>query len=530
MLSKTITLTITFSLFTILLHAQDLYPPGTVQMTPEIDLSLKPVELQVPEKFTGLVPGGKIVYLPEGFSAKVFAAEGLRGPRMMAFNKDGVLHVANMKAGESSEFRPEGDFSSQIIALPDEDKDGVADTVIVAADDLWWANSLVFYEGDMYVADVHQIVKFTDADNDLVYEGREVFVDDIPTKDRPHMTRTLAVNDSTGHFYLSIGSFCDVCRDQPEHAAVLQFNDDGTERRVFASGIRNAIGLDIHPLSGELWATNNGHTEVENHLPPEWIDIVRDGGFYGWPFAYAYQVWTNFDHRNHDRVLPITAEDTLLVETMQRPAALVDAHVAPMDIHFYPSGNFPEKYHNAAFMAYRAGALGPDPGHKVAALFVNPDGSNAQVADFMTGFWPNPPDQDNIWGKLVGIASDSDGALYISSDWINHFVLKVEYQQPTTGINDDDSNILPQTAILEQNYPNPFNPTTQINFSLPENNIVKLEVFNLLGQRVSQLVNEMKAAGRYEITFDASDLPSGIYFYRIEAGSFVDTKKLILIK
>src|SRR3972149_2302443 len=521
---------ITLLILPVLLFAQeDPYPPGTIQMTPKVDLNLEPVSLIVPEKFQGMVPDDLILNLPPGFSVKVFAVTGLRGPRMMAFNNDGVLHVANMKAGTASEFMPFGDPTSQIVALPDRDNDGVADTVIVAADSLKWAHSLVFYKGDMYVADVHQIVKFSDVDGDLVYEDREVFVDNIPEKDEPHMTRTIAVNDSTGHFYLSIGSFCDVCRDEPEHAAVLQFNADGTGRRVFASGLRNAIGLDIHPLTGELWATNNGHTEAVDSLPPEWIDIVRDGSFYGWPLAFGYQIYIDFSYRNHWRVPPITSADSVLVESMQRPAALVDAHSAPMGIHFYPAGNFPSEYLNAAFVAYRAGFLGPDPGHKVVALFVNPDGSNATVGDFITGFWPNPPNRSNIWGKPVGITSDSIGNLYVSSDWINNLILKIEYLGEQTGLTEERSALLPWSATLEQNYPNPFNPITTIRYTIRDIGtslvFTQLKVYNVLGKEIATLVNEEKSAGNYEIKFDArsyggSDLPSGIYYYRLSVSSW----------
>jgi glucose/arabinose dehydrogenase len=395
-------------------------------MTPEVDLQLESVPLTVPEKFKDMVPEDLRLNLPPDFSVKVFAVTGLRGPRMMAFDEDGVLHVANMKAGNADEFQPDGDPSGQIVALPDRDNDGVADTVIVAADQLRWANSLAFYKGDMFVADTHQIVKFTDADGDLVYEGREVFADDIPTAGTPHLTRTIVADEAGESFYLSVGSSCDVCREQdPERAAVLKFSADGTERRVFATGLRNAIGLDLHPVTGALWAANNGHTEADSTRPPEWIDIVREDGFYGWPLAYGYQIYVDFGIRGHYRVLPITKEDSLLVETMERPVALVDAHVAPMDLHFYPAGHFPDKYINAAFIAYRAGFLGPDPGHKVVALFVNPDGTEARVGDFLTGFWPDPPDQENIWGKPVGLATDSTGDLYVSSDWINHLILKV---------------------------------------------------------------------------------------------------------
>lgn len=516
----------------ILLTQEDTYPPGTIQMTPEIDLNLESVSLIVPEKFRDTVPEGLTLNLPSGFSVKVFAVTGLRGPRMMAFNKDGVLHVANMKAGTASEFVPLGDPTSQIVALPDSDNDGVADTVIVAADNLRWANSLDFYKGDMYVADTHEIVKFTDADGDLVYEKREVFADNIPTSDSPHLTRTIAIDETEELFYLSVGSSCDVCReDDPERASVLVFNADGTGRRVFASGLRNAIGLDIHPVTSELWATNNGHTEAVDYLPPEWIDIVRDGGFYGWPFAYGYQVYINFEIRGHWRVLPITSEDSMLVETMERPAALVDAHTAPMGIHFYPAGNFPTQYINTAFIAYRSGFRGPDPGHKVVALFVNPDGSNAEIGDFMTGFWPNPPDQSNIWGKPVGVTSDSIGNLYVSSDWINNLILRVEYNGEQTGVKDESSAHLQLSTSLEQNYPNPFNPVTSIEYQVPRYEMVMLKVYDVLGNEVATLVNERKAPGKYEIQFDGSNLSSGVYFYKLQTESgFIGIRKFVLLK
>ncbi|SMO54865.1 DUF7133 domain-containing protein [Gracilimonas mengyeensis] len=514
------------------LFAQDdSYPPGIIQMTPKVDLNLEPVDLEIPEKFQGMVPEDLSLNLPSGFTVKVFAVDGLRGPRLMAFTEEGVLHVANMKANGSSEFQPEGNSSSEILALPDRNNDGVADTVIVAADGLRWANSLTFYKGEMYVADTHQIVKFQDQDGDLVYESREVFADNIPTASSPHITRTIVVDEQKERFYLSVGSSCDVCREEdPERATVLEFSADGTERRIFATGLRNAIGLDIHPTSGDLWATNNGHTEVDNTMPPEWIDIVRDGGFYGWPLAFGFQVYIDFDFRGHWRVPPITREDSLLVQTMKRPAALVDAHSSPMDIHFYPDGDFPTDYHKAAFVAYRSGFRGPDPGHKVVALFVDEDGSNASVGDFMTGFWPNPPDQGNIWGKPVGLTTDSEGSLYLSSDWINHLILKVEYQGQGTSILDEGVSELPLATALKQNYPNPFNPVTTIEYSLQKSETVTLEVFDALGRKVATLVDSYQSAGQYQVDFNASKLSSGIYLYRLKAGDYTESKVLTLMK
>jgi glucose/arabinose dehydrogenase len=428
-----------------LLHAQeDPYPPGTVRMTPQVELGLESVPLVVPEEFAGLVPEGLRLNLPPGFTVRVFAAN-LAGPRFMAWSPEGVLHVANMKAGGADQFEPAGNSRSQIVALPDRDGDGVADTVIVVADDLRWAHSLAFFRGDMYVADTHQIVKFSQADAEGVFQERTVFADDIPTASTPHITRTIVADERNDKIYLSVGSTCDVCRERTdERAAVLEFDGDGTGRRIFAQGLRNAIGLTLHPLTNELWATNNGHTERENTLPPEWIDIVRDGGFYGWPFAYAYQTYIDFERTgSYRRMLPLSRADSTAVERMQRPAALIAAHLAPMAIHFYDGERFPTQYRQAAFVACRAGFRGPDPGHKVVALFVEPDGANARVGDFLTGFWPEPPNRSTIWGNPVGLATDRQGALYLSSDWINHLVFKIEFD----GIDAQWEGALPDTLV-----------------------------------------------------------------------------------
>ena len=411
-------------------------------MTPELELGLESMPLIVPERFADVVPGDLSLNLPPGFTVRVFAA-GLEGPRFMAWSPEGVLHVANMKAGGAEEFTPAGGSRSQIVALPDRNGDGVADTLIVVADDLRWAHSLAFYQGDLYVADTHQIVRFTQPDGDGVYQQRSIFADKIPTASSPHLTRTIVVDETNDKIYLSVGSTCDVCRERTEErAAVLEFNGDGAGRRVFAQGLRNAIGLTLHPLTNELWATNNGHTEAVNSLPPEWVDIVRDGGFYGWPFAYAYQVYFDFQRTgSYRRMLPLTRADSLDVQNMQPPAALIAAHLAPMAIHFYDRQAFPNLYHNAAFVACRAGFRGPDPGHKVVALFVEPDGSGARVGDFLTGFWPQPPRRSTIWGNPVGLETDEQGALYLTSDWNNHLVLKVAFQ----GIDASWEGDLPDT-------------------------------------------------------------------------------------
>ena len=400
-------------------------------LAPEGDLQLTPVRAIVPEKFSHL--GDEVQFaLPPGFEARIFAADGLEGPRFMAWSADGVLHVANMKVDSPSQWSPAADRSSgQIVALPDRDQDGVADTLLVVADGFWWVHSLAFYQGDLYVADTDKVYRMRDGDGDGFYEEREIFVDDLPSFESSrgggHVTKTIVFDPANERFFLNVGSPCDLCRDDdPEGATVLVFNADGTGRRVYARGLRNAIGLDLHPLTGQLWATHNGHDRGGDDLPPEWVGPLREGGFYGWPLGYANKVFVDFDVYNE--MLPLSAADSLAVQNMDVPAVLIPAHLAPMGIHFYTGDLLPSRYRNAAFVAVRGGRFGgllaQVPGFKVIAVFSEPDGSKARVADFLTGFGPSLVRND-LWGRPVGVTSDRQGHLYVTSDHTHSVVVRI---------------------------------------------------------------------------------------------------------
>ena len=398
------------------LHAE--YPPGQIRLTPKIDLYLEPVPVE------GLP--NRTLNLPPGFKVKLFSDQ-VDKARFMAWDDQGVLHVANMKS--RSTFTPVPGRQGTVLALPDKDGDGRADTVYKVADDFHWPHSIAFYQGALFVADDDAIYRLEDRDADGFYEQRAVFAE-VPGfigRASEHVTHTLVFDESNDKLYFHIGSSCDLCReDDPERSTVIQMNTDGTDRRIYAAGLRNAIGLDLHPITGELWGAGNGHDREGRGLPPEWIAPLRDGGFYGWPLAYAYQVWTDFSINAYRRaIFPLTAEDSLLVASMERPAALVPAHLAPMGLHFYKHDPFPPQYKHAAFVAFRAGVLGNDPGYKVMALFAEPDGSNAHVADFLTGFRPNP-NEKTVWGKPVGLITDESGRLYVTSDDFTQAIFRIE--------------------------------------------------------------------------------------------------------
>ena len=507
------------------LAAQE-YPPGTFELTPGRDLGLQPVPLVVPGRFAGEVPGDITLNLPPGFSAQVFASTGLVGPRFMAWSPDGALHVASMR------------LRSEVVALPDRDGDGVADKWYVAAGGFRWLHSIAFFAGDLYAADTHVLVRLSDRDGDGVYEERVELAPLPEAGGDLHPTRTVVIDEPREKIYVNVGSSCDVCREEtPERATVLEFDLDGSNRRVFASGLRNASGLALHPSTNELWGVVNGHDREGSRLPPERIDIIRDGGFYGWPFAYAYRSWVDFSVFQYAPVLPITRQDSLLVASVPRPVALAPARLAPMGIHFYTSDRFPPEYRNAAFIAFRSGHKAAVPGYKVMVLFVEPDGSGAVLADFMTGLGPlvrNPAAApgEGVRGQPVGVLSDAGGNLYVTSDFVNDMVIRVTFQT-ATAIGEAAAE--PAEFELEAAYPNPFNARTAIRYSLHAGADVELALFDVTGRRVATLADGLQAAGMHAVFWDGRtdsgvEAASGVYFYRLQVGDRQRSRKLLLLR
>lgn len=514
-----ISIALALSVATAALAQDEGYPPET--LVPEVDLGLQPTPLIVPEAFRGAVPQDLVLNLPPGFSARVFAHEGLRKPRFMAFDPNGVLHVANMGA-------------DQIVALPDRNRDGIADERIVSLRGLREAHSLLFYKGALYVAEEHQVIRVRDTDGDLIYEQEEVVLPDVPWEGW-HDTRTLVVDRRNDKMYLSVGSPCDLCRmdegfqvvantnnpvpHHPERGTILQFNPDGSDRRIFATGIRHTIGMDFHPQTNALWANHNGHDLEGRTRPPEWIDIIGDQDFMGYPLVHSHQVWSDFTIAGYEKVLPITRQDSLLAATQKRPVALVPAHYAPMGLHFYTGDQFPSRYHNAAFVAFRAGKakLSSHPGYLVAALFSQPDGSDARMGSFITGFQAGKT-QSDVWGFPVGLASDAEGSLYVTSDNRNHLVIKITYSpiggswehQMPDALSVGDALQVRATVHVERLVPDGGSPRLTADLS------------SLGGPDALPLVALDDQTYQLDTRLETADLPKGFYKVAVRLEQEVD--------
>ena len=491
--------------------------PGTIQMTPKNDLGLVPQKLSVPEKFWNEIDTTFTVFLPPGYTAKVFYTGGLFKPRFMSWGPDSVLHIADLSGGK-------------VFALPDTDHDGVADTAITAADNVF-GHDVKFYEGAMYVAEERQVLRLTDDNQDGYYENRTTFIANIgegaPQPTGGHRTRTIVFDPDKKKVYLSIGSFCNVCRET-FRGIIEEYNDDGTGKRTYANGVRNAVGMTLRESTGKLWATSHGSDRQGNDIPPEWIDIVRDGGFYGYPFAHSNQVYFDFNaHAEYQALLPITAQDSVMVNKMVQPGGLVQAHSALMAVTFANS-SFRIPYKNGAFVAYRGSwNRSPATGYKVVYLdFTNPGDTTANyVADFLTGFLTDSILPPQRWARPTGLLTDNRGNLYMSSDDINRFIVIVSPDPNTTGIDNPKKSL----ASLGANYPNPFHGETTIPFQLDKGTKVQLEVFDHLGRTQSILVNEMLSAGQYKFKWTGNTKAAGLYYYRLRTSEGVLQRKMLLM-
>ena len=338
--------------------------------------------------------------LPDGFRSNVFA-QGLNGPRFMELGPDGVIYVADRG-------------NDRIVALPDADGDGTADEVRPFATDLTRPHSIVFHEGAWYVGVPSGVVRLEDVDGDGTAEARERIIDDYPTSGA-HTTRTVEFLPD-GRMVVSIGSSCNVCEEEDERRAAIVIYDgpDGSGERVFARGLRNAVGLAIHPETGELWATNNGRDFMGDNMPPETVYVVRDGADYGWPTCHSGEI--------------VDPDEGFAgaCEGVEEPVVEMQAHSAPLGLAFYTGASFPEAYRGDLFIAFHGSWNRSVPtGYKVVRLPLEEGRAADAVVDFATGWVDQETGEAS--GRPVDVLVGGDGALYVSDDK-GGFIYRITYE------------------------------------------------------------------------------------------------------
>ena len=365
-------------------------------------LQLRPVVVETTDATRkGTFEQERTLNLPPGFHIKVFAT-GLHHVRKLALSPDGTLYAS--VRGEH-----------RVVALPDKDNDGVADEVITVVEGLQGVHGLAFRSDTLYAATETDIVRLEDTNGDHVADKTELLVNDMPTGQvgragGNHTTRTLAFGPDD-KLYVSIGSSCNVCIEQdPRRAAISRYTPDGVFEKVFAKGLRNAVGIAFHPVTSELWAVNNGRDGLGPDTPPEAVYIVKEDADYGWPFCYGDRVPDETQN-----VPPGYCEKT------EAPEFTLPAHYAPLGLAFYYGEQFPDQFEGDMFVtSHGSWDRAVRIGYKLMRVRFKenrPDkeAGDLMVEDFVTGWLTDPVSGDH-WGRPVHPLVAPDGSLVLTDD------------------------------------------------------------------------------------------------------------------
>ena len=330
---------------------------------------------------------------PPGFHISVFAQD-VDGARMMIFTPGGVLLVS--EAGEG-----------KVVALLDSKHVGKADKTVTVLQGLNEPHGLAFFEGKLYVAENDKVRRYYWDEANLRATNPQKLAD-LPTGGG-HSTRSIVFHG--GKMYVSAGSSCNVCIEKdPRRATVMEFNPDGSGQKIFAKGLRNAVGLAVNPKTDTVWVTVNGRDWLGDDLPPETIyDLGKDGGDAGWPYCYGDRV------PDQDFTKPGDGRCNNVLE----PKVQMQAHSAPLGLGFYAGSQFPAEYRNNIFVAFHGSWNRDVPtGYKVVRVKLDDKGQPVGVAeDFITGWLAPGETKKGRWmGRPVGIVFGSDGAMYLSDD------------------------------------------------------------------------------------------------------------------
>jgi glucose/arabinose dehydrogenase len=345
-------------------------------------------------------PEGVWPQAPKGFKVGLYAA-GLDNPRLIRTAPNGDSFVAETSKGQIMVFRG-------ITA------DGKPTTTSVFASGLNKPFGIAFYPPGpnpkwLYIGNTDAVVRFPYKNGDLTATGPAKHLDDLPSGGG-HSTRDIRFSPDGKTMFVSVGSGSnvndpDTHPEEKDRADILAFNPDGSNMRIYASGIRNPVGLAINPQTGELWCSVNERDALGDNLVPDYITHVQDGGFYGWPWWY---IGSHQDPRLEGKH-PELKDKTIV------PDVLLQPHNASLEMTFYEGKQFPKQYDGDIFAAeHGSWNKGIRAGYEVIRVPLHQTGhATGEYEEFLTGFVL--PD-GNPWGRPVGVATAPDGSLLVTDD------------------------------------------------------------------------------------------------------------------
>ncbi|WP_414581397.1 PQQ-dependent sugar dehydrogenase [Scytonema sp. PCC 10023] len=358
------------------------------------------------------IPANPTLSVPAGFVVNVFA-DGLDAPRWLALTPNGDVLVTETK-------------QNRIRLLRDTNGDGVADvknTFASPANGLNRPLGMAFADNSFFLGNTDAVLRFPYAKNQQQITGTGRKIADLPASGyNNHWTRNVVVSPDGNKLYVSIGSGTNVDEEPLPRASVQVMNLDGSQKQTFASGLRNPVGLDFHPVTKELYTSVNERDGIGDDLVPDYLTRIRQGEFYGWP--YTYLAPNNLDPRQ--KTSDKSKRPDLAART-RTPDVLFQAHSAALGLQFYDGQTFPQKYRNGAFVTFR-GSWNRDRGTGYKVVFV-PFDTNGQpqgyYEDFLTGFLLDPA-APTTWGRPVGLLVLPDGSLLVTEE-ANNRIYRIQY-------------------------------------------------------------------------------------------------------
>ncbi|MDF5710825.1 MAG: sorbosone dehydrogenase family protein [Nostoc sp. S4] len=358
------------------------------------------------------IPQDPVLHVPPGFTVNVFA-EGLDAPRWLALTPSGDVLVT--ETGQN-----------RIRLLRDSNGDGVADvkeTFASRDNGLNRPFGMAFAGDSFFLGNTDAVLRFPYTPNQNRITGKGQKIADLPAQGyNNHWTRNVVVSPDGNKLYVSIGSGTNVGEEPSPRASVQVMNLDGSQQQTFASGLRNPVGLDFHPVTKELYTTVNERDGIGDDLVPDYFTRIRQGEFYGWP--YAYLTPKNLDPRQKNKDQSKRPD---LAARTKTPDVLFQAHSAALGLQFYDGKTFPQKYRNGAFAAFR-GSWNRDRGTGYKVAFVPFDAKGrpqGYYEDFLTGFLLNPS-VPTTWGRPVGLLVLPDGSLLVTEE-ANNRIYRIQY-------------------------------------------------------------------------------------------------------
>ncbi|HEY5636244.1 MAG TPA: PQQ-dependent sugar dehydrogenase [Burkholderiales bacterium] len=372
-------------------------PPAWHQGKPPamLDSKLAPLAGKLTETPAAEIPLDKLK-VPKGFKVELWAT-GLPGGRAMARGDQGKIYVGTRGLGRVYEVSDSGDKRS----------------VRVVVDKLVQPAGVAFQGGSLYVMAIDKVLR---------YDG----IEDKPDVAPVDMTEKFALPPEQHHnwkyiafgpdkkLYVPFGAPCNICEPPPEYAQIRRYNADGSGMEVIAKGVRNSVGFDWHPKTGQLWFTDHGRDWMGDAGPEDELNrISKAGQNFGYPYCHANGVAD-----------PDVKKDKPC-DGVTKPVALMGPHAAVMGVKFYTGTMFPKAYQGTMFIA-RKGSWNRTKkfGYDVVTVKSGADGKNAKLTPFLTGFMD--PKDDSFWGRPAYLLQMPDGALLVSDEQ-NGAIYRVSY-------------------------------------------------------------------------------------------------------